>query len=539
MILQNCTNSNKKINNATADNYFPILFKNDSNIKIDGNDKDWPDVIPCIIAEKTQLVAGGRATKEESSGVVKVFFDKDNYYIYARINDNTPGLNYLKHANIWQGDCLELYIGFHEEELQSMQNNDFQLGIPLINNNKDIWLWTKSRDIINHEISVNVDDKGCIIEAKIPFNNFEGISVKPGDKIWIDFSIDNSKTGNERYSQMTWFGTKDNYMNPSLWKKTVITDNQEELNKPYFFASSNFYFGKDYYIYIFNNTKPWQGKLKINNKTFKTDENGVVKNKLEKRENLNIIAKIDNKKIETILNTTYERKKPEKTSRSGELRTKESFLYGRFETRAQLLAVSGVISSFFTFHDNLEKWNELDIEMVGKQLDKIQFNAITLGQAMHEQSVDINFNPYDDYHVYAIDWTPEYVAWLIDGKEVYRQTGKHVKELRYPQKIMMNLWQSSNSSWAGNFDIKSLPLYAMYDYVAYYEYTPNKKQKFSLSWKDHFENWDRKRWSKATHTWDGNNTIFIPQNVVFKDSNLILCLTKKDNPGYNGIVGEE
>ncbi len=55
---------------------------------------------------------------------------------------------------------------------------------------------------------------------------------------------------------------------------------------------------------------------------------------------------------------------------SGQIATREAYLYGRFETRMQSVQGSGVVSSFFTYNLDVGcNWpaenNEIDIEMTG------------------------------------------------------------------------------------------------------------------------------------------------------------------------------
>ncbi len=123
--------------------------------------------------------------------------------------------------------------------------------------------------------------------------------------------------------------------------------------------------------------------------------------------------------------------------RGAEYRTKESFLYGRFEVRYKPAQREAVVSSFFTYHDfdNTTGWNEIDFEFIGRYSNSIQFNTITPGQKFHIRTQHIEFNPYSDFHDYAFEWTPDYVAWFIDGDEVYRQTGEHIATLQYARKL--------------------------------------------------------------------------------------------------------
>jgi hypothetical protein len=146
----------------------------------------------------------------------------------------------------------------------------------------------------------------------------------------------------------------------------------------------------------------------------------------------------------------------------------------------------------------------------------------------------VPFEPHAGFHVVGFDWTPDYVAWRVDGEEVYRQTGAHISQLHEPMKIMMNIWQPASVDWAGSFDPANLPVYIYYDWVKYYLYTPGTGDNFTLQWTDDFDAFDAARWQKATHTWDGNNAQFVIENAVLQNGYLILCLTSNSMSGYSG-----
>ena len=128
-----------------------------------------------------------------------------------------------------------------------------------------------------------------------------------------------------------------------------------------------------------------------------------------------------------------------KDYKGAELRTITSYTYGRFEVRMQSAAGSGMLSSFFTYHDAGIAWNEIDLEILGQYGDEVQFNVITPGQVNHVHESPTSFNPHLEFHTYAFEWTPTYVAWFIDGLEVYRDQGSHIQQLDLAQKIMMNM----------------------------------------------------------------------------------------------------
>ena len=236
----------------------------------------------------------------------------------------------------------------------------------------------------------------------------------------------------------------------------------------------------------------------------------------------------------------------EKPYRGGELRTQDSFTHGRFEVRMKSAPGSGIVSSFFTYHDywdegynDTQYWNEIDWEILGRYDNQVQTNYITEYENQHDTSFVTDFNPHDEFHVYAFEWTPDYVAYFVDGLEVRYEEGGDVDLLNRHQKIMMNIWQPTSVNWAGEMDDQSLSAYAIYDWVKYYYYSPGEgssgtDNNFSLGWDDNFNHYDEGRWQKATHTWDQNNASFTDQNVVFDQGYMILCLTTPDDQGYDG-----
>ncbi|MCL6100627.1 MAG: family 16 glycosylhydrolase [Bacteroidetes bacterium] len=230
----------------------------------------------------------------------------------------------------------------------------------------------------------------------------------------------------------------------------------------------------------------------------------------------------------------------QKKYKGAEYRTKSSFLYGRFEASIKVAGKEGALASFFTYNDSAKgtsEWNEIDIEILGRYKNDVQFNTITPGQSNHVRHQYVNFNPAVDFHTYAFEWTPDYVAWFIDGVEVYRQTGAHIKTLVRSQKLMMNVWNPIYTNWAGVWNDSRLPAFSFYDWAAYYKYTPGignygTGNNFTFDWRDDFNSWDTSRWDKATHTWDGNGCDFVVDNAAFNNGKLVLCLTDKSNLGY-------
>ena len=218
--------------------------------------------------------------------------------------------------------------------------------------------------------------------------------------------------------------------------------------------------------------------------------------------------------------------------RGAELRTLDSFLYGRFDARFKPAQGDGLVSSFFTYNDDNPNtpWAEIDVEVLGVYHNVVDFNTITRGQDSHIRQHYVDFNPHLNFHTYSFEWTPDYVAWFINNEEVYRQTGSHIDSLYVSQKIMMNIWNPVYADWVGAWNSEILPRFSYYDYVSYSAYTPGAgdsgtESNFTFSWKDDFDTFDYNRWEKSDdHTWGGNQSLFIDENIHFENGNLILCL---------------
>lgn len=147
-----------------------------------------------------------------------------------------------------------------------------------------------------------------------------------------------------------------------------------------------------------------------------------------------------------------------------EYRTKQRFSYGYYSVSMKPAKCSGVISSFFTYTG--WPWDEIDIEFLGNDTTKVQFNYFTNGQGDHSYLYDLGFDASEDFHEYGFDWQPDSITWYVDGVSVYQVTGNVPS---HAGNIMMNLWNvaDSSSGWAGKFDESKLPLTAQYEWIGY------------------------------------------------------------------------
>ena len=154
------------------------------------------------------------------------------------------------------------------------------------------------------------------------------------------------------------------------------------------------------------------------------------------------------------------------TYTGGEFRTNDFYGYGLYEVSMKPIKNIGVVSSFFTYtgpSDN-NPWDEIDIEFLGKDTTKVQFNYFTKGKGNHEELHELDFDATEDFHTYGFLWTAEKIVWYVDGVPVHSAT-KDIPTT--PGKIMMNTWNGKGvDSWLGKYD-GTTPITAEYKWARF------------------------------------------------------------------------
>jgi len=167
-------------------------------------------------------------------------------------------------------------------------------------------------------------------------------------------------------------------------------------------------------------------------------------------------AKVENGYLTLILD------KDEQGYRGAEYRTGKTYGYGFYSVRMKPVKKKGVISSFFIY--NGRPWDEIDIEFLGKDTTKVQFNYFTNGVGQHEYLYDLGFDASEAFHEYAFEWREGSITWYVDGKAVYQATEDIPSHAGH---LMMNLWNVGDEMayWPGKFDGENLPVMAQYEWI--------------------------------------------------------------------------
>ena len=246
-----------------------------------------------------------------------------------------------------------------------------------------------------------------------------------------------------------------------------------------------------------------------------------------------------------------------KNYKSGELETKTRYGFGAFEARIRCAQGPGVISTFFLWRPDSElapatPWHEIDFEM-GQASADYQTQIMTPGanpplyRTEHAATHMLSARPSQAYFTYRIEWTPDYIAFFVDGREVRRETDHtefgalFAKDAsgHTPSNERMELrtgvWPGDTniSGWTGAFDGSQLPTAHFVDYVKVWDYTPNQANKFATVLLDEqFNSLNLNAWYPAQWTFEFSASDYVSQNLGTKDGRLVVALTTAAGQGF-------
>ncbi|MCM5662296.1 glycoside hydrolase family 16 protein [Galbibacter mesophilus] len=162
---------------------------------------------------------------------------------------------------------------------------------------------------------------------------------------------------------------------------------------------------------------------------------------------------------------------------------KVAWKYGRIEIKAKLPKGRGLWPAIWMLGENRKEvgWpetGEIDImEHVGFNSDSI-FGTVHTKAYNHmngtEQGKSIFIeDPYDSYHVYAVEWTPEKIDFLLDGTvyNSFKNEYKTTAEWPFDQKFHLKINIAIGGMWGGRkgIDDSVFPQEMLVDYVRIYQ----------------------------------------------------------------------
>ncbi|MGI6141376.1 MAG: beta-glucanase [Caldicoprobacterales bacterium] len=158
---------------------------------------------------------------------------------------------------------------------------------------------------------------------------------------------------------------------------------------------------------------------------------------------------------------------------SGEYATINRYGYGRVEARMKAAKGEGLVTSLFTYYnadESIQRNDEIDIEILGKDTTKVELNYFTKGVGEHSTIINLGFDASEAFHNYAFEWSPTYIKWYVDGNLVHTENGSRGPLPTDPGHIMVNLWAGAGAAayyWTGYFTYPGTPVRAYYDWIKF------------------------------------------------------------------------
>lgn len=164
------------------------------------------------------------------------------------------------------------------------------------------------------------------------------------------------------------------------------------------------------------------------------------------------------------------------------MNTHESWLYGYFEARLKLPGGRGTWPAFWMMPANFTAWpddGEIDImEEVGYRPNYVS-STIHCKAYYHGIGTQKGAEKYvptaeTDFHVYAVEWTPDYIRGLVDGVSYFqfpndKRGNKDTWPFNAPFYLKLNLAWGGNWGGAEGVDEAALPARYEIDYVRVFQ----------------------------------------------------------------------
>jgi beta-glucanase (GH16 family) len=162
---------------------------------------------------------------------------------------------------------------------------------------------------------------------------------------------------------------------------------------------------------------------------------------------------------------------------------KADFTYGKIEIRAKLPAGRGLWPAIWMLGDNVgtKGWpqcGEIDImEHVGFDKDSV-FGTIHTEAYNHMKGTQKGkkifiSNPYNEYHIYSLEWTPERMDFFLDNTLYNHIQNEHKTTAEWPFDspffLLMNIAVGGNLGGKEGIDESVFPATMEVDYIRVYK----------------------------------------------------------------------
>lgn len=169
----------------------------------------------------------------------------------------------------------------------------------------------------------------------------------------------------------------------------------------------------------------------------------------------------------------------------GEIQSKAEYRAGCYSVCMKAAAPSGVASAFFLHNFGEQgntlgsQLNEIDIEFIGKERNKVQTNFFSRlydpnanSGSGNEQMHDVGYDVHQNYGAYSIRWREDRIDWWVNGYNVRTEfVTTDGPKLPLPHelglKISANVWAVNKQAeeWAGPLDTSFYETQSRYAWI--------------------------------------------------------------------------
>ncbi|MEN3014347.1 MAG: glycoside hydrolase family 9 protein [Endomicrobiia bacterium] len=220
------------INYIYCSKKYEIPLIKDNIIKVDGEILEWNTFgKPIILNEKSLVTRGSWDGVNDLSAEIYVAMDSKNLYLAAKVRDNVPAHNLSTNDSIYNGDCIELYIGEKtpDKPKKFYTPTDYQIGFKA-GSDVQVWSWSNISEVLargevkNARLVVKKwqDNKGYNLEASVPLENLIYVVPIDSKEYLFDVAIDDADEGKLRKSQLTWNGDGEGWQMTTVWGSAIL-----------------------------------------------------------------------------------------------------------------------------------------------------------------------------------------------------------------------------------------------------------------------------------------------------------------------------
>lgn len=151
------------------------------------------------------------------------------------------------------------------------------------------------------------------------------------------------------------------------------------------------------------------------------------------------------------------------------------YLFGRFEAVVQPTNVPGLVTGFFLHRDSPRQ--EIDIEIAGNRPDLLLVNVFynpgdegakyDYGYRGTPTQIKLGFDASRSAHVFAIEWEPGEIRWLVDNRLVHKRVNWDPTPIPHlAMRLHVNTWPSRSKELAGRVNDRLLPATTVVESIA-------------------------------------------------------------------------